>query len=545
MKRIQLILLLATIFLGSCATQKSLRETLSDAELLMNESPDSALFLLGAIESTSIKSKKTKAEYDLLLSMALDKNYIDLKTDSLIINAVEYYRLHRDYERRFLSLFYLGRVQYNASQYEKAIVSYTEAEQIIDKVESNYTKGLLYANLAGVYEKTYDYLRFLEAGIKAEQYYKAANRITHQKYSRLLIGKAYIYLNQFDKAEDIIKDVLTWCLENKEYSAYVEGRKTYLSLLMLSERIYEIFEVFSEKEINSYDLLSKNYLLAYKAALDNDTLGVADYLNSAWSLAKNAQDSVTMYHNGYRVYKVLGNYHAALEEHEKLLISQDKTLRQSLRQPLLAAQRDFFHSEAENQSLRLKNNRIMTICGIVFVILFIVLIIVYYSYKLVQKQRKLDSYIDLYKELEERSSDKESKMDIKLQNLLSRQYDLLNQLCKLCYETPESTKKNAVYSKVKNEIELFKSDNKNLDNLEQIVNECKNGVMKKIRDELPMLTPQEYRLLCFFYSGFSAKTISIFTDETTNNIYVKKKRIRDKIIALKPNAWQEMIQYME
>ncbi len=187
----------------------------------------------------------------------------------------------------------------------------------------------------------------------------------------------------------------------------------------------------------------------------------------------------------------------------------------------------------------------MTICGIVFVILFIVLIIVYYSYKLVQKQRKLDSYIDLYKELEERSSDKESKMDIKLQNLLSRQYDLLNQLCKLCYETPESTKKNAVYSKVKNEIELFKSDNKNLDNLEQIVNECKNGVMKKIRDELPMLTPQEYRLLCFFYSGFSAKTISIFTDETTNNIYVKKKRIRDKIIALKPNAWQEMIQYME
>lgn len=56
--------------------------------------------------------------------------------------------------------------------------------------------------------------------------------------------------------------------------------------------------------------------------------------------------------------------------------------------------------------------------------------------------------------------------------------------------------------------------------------------MSTIRTYLPNLTEMEYRLLCYWCAGFSGKAISIFTGDTTNNIYVKKSRIKEDILKL-------------
>lgn len=54
--------------------------------------------------------------------------------------------------------------------------------------------------------------------------------------------------------------------------------------------------------------------------------------------------------------------------------------------------------------------------------------------------------------------------------------------------------------------------------------------MALLRQELPMFSPMDYRFLCFFYAGFSAKAISVFTNDSINNIYVRKYRYRDRIL---------------
>ena len=56
--------------------------------------------------------------------------------------------------------------------------------------------------------------------------------------------------------------------------------------------------------------------------------------------------------------------------------------------------------------------------------------------------------------------------------------------------------------------------------------------MYLIRESLPNLTEMEYRLLCYLCVGFSAKAISIFTGDSTNNIYVKKYRLKTDIMKL-------------
>ena len=87
----------------------------------IQEEPRRALEELSVMNRDSLSGARERGQYSLLLSMALDKNYIDLKSDSLILPAAEYYSRHGDNYHRFLARYYQGRVYENATDYEKAL----------------------------------------------------------------------------------------------------------------------------------------------------------------------------------------------------------------------------------------------------------------------------------------------------------------------------------------------------------------------------------------------------------------------------------------
>ena len=70
--------------------------------------------------------------------------------------------------------------------------------------------------------------------------------------------------------------------------------------------------------------------------------------------------------------------------------------------------------------------------------------------------------------------------------------------------------------------------------VEEYVNKYRGNIMALLRQELPMFSPMDYRFLCFFYAGFSAKAISVFTNDSINNIYVRRYRYKEKILSLNP-----------
>lgn len=81
------------------------------AEALLNERPDSSLAIMNGIEPASLKSRRDKAHYALLMSAALDKNYIDIASDSLTRQAVDYYSTRRNKRYRMLAWYYHALVQ--------------------------------------------------------------------------------------------------------------------------------------------------------------------------------------------------------------------------------------------------------------------------------------------------------------------------------------------------------------------------------------------------------------------------------------------------
>ena len=114
------------------------------------------------------------------------------------------------------------------------------------------------------------------------------------------------------------------------------------------------------------------------------------------------------------------------------------------------------------------------------------------------------------------------------------------------YEKHSSKKeKEAIYSLVKKEIERLQDDRKHIAELENIINYYKNGVMDTARRSLPEFKETDFRLLCYFFAGFSAKAISIFTGDSTCNIYMKKSRLKAKIQNSAIDNKEEILKHLQ
>ena len=128
-ERFILPIIIASI-LASCVNRSNSITALilDDVQTYMDARPDSALSVLQDIDRSSLETKGLEAKYSLLLSQALDKNYIDLQSDSIIDPAVRYYENHGSADEKLKTLYYRGRIAMNAQKYEEAISYFTKAD---------------------------------------------------------------------------------------------------------------------------------------------------------------------------------------------------------------------------------------------------------------------------------------------------------------------------------------------------------------------------------------------------------------------------------
>ena len=137
-------------------------------------------------------------------------------------------------------------------------------------------------------------------------------------------------------------------------------------------------------------------------------------------------------------------------------------------------------------------------------------------------------------------------MSSQIKTLFKRQFDLIDNLSKTFYENPSPSKsKESIYLHVKHDIELLSSDEAHLRKIEEIVNTYKENVMAIAREALPLLSNVDFHFLCLFYAGFSAKAISVFTGNTTQNIYSRKSRLKSQIEKLDPSISSLLLKHLQ
>ena len=97
----------------SCGESRNQSNKLDAAAELMSDHPEQALSILKSLDVDEISSRSGKARFALLYTQALDKNQIELQSDSLIHLAVDYYNRKGSEQEKALAHYYYGCVYAN------------------------------------------------------------------------------------------------------------------------------------------------------------------------------------------------------------------------------------------------------------------------------------------------------------------------------------------------------------------------------------------------------------------------------------------------
>ena len=553
MKRLRYILILLPVLLASCSNDLITVNDLQDISELMLDNPKKVLDTLSGVKVEQLKDKEAVALYALLYSQAKDKNWIDETNDSLITVAVDYYEQSDDSYHEFLSYFYWGRVNQNYGNLAKAIVAFTKAEDMVEQINDDYSIGLLYANLGLLYQKLYDYPKSLNAFRNAHNHYNNANKQHHAMYAKFNIGNILLDTKQFSEAENYLEEVIEWAYKNNEYNSVYDA---FIALADLYEQTAEhdsLKQMFNRKY---YSVCRKSAGLlqarAYVNALDKRWEQADKDIQKAWSMAKTGKDSSLLFYREYTINKLRGKSDKALYNHEQVLFHLDTDVRGQLEQPILTMQKDYYKDAAKYRALQLKQSKekliIISIASIIIIVLMSILLV----YRIYAKQKRIEAYMDKIQNLETSLLTEKAAGNIvaeemtgKVSDLFMAQFNLIDRLSTTYYEMRGSNKdKDAIYRQVTSEIEKLSGNKKYLMQLEEIVNTYLDNVMQKTRDTVPKLGEMDYRMLCYIYAGFSAKAISIFTNNSTGNIYMKKKRLKEKISCSDSSEKEIILRYL-
>lgn len=133
--------------------------------------------------------------------MALDKNYIDVTSDSIIRPAVEYYSRHGSADERLKTGYYRGMVSYYAGDIDTAMKNFVEAESSEKRASDNSMKGKLHRMKQVVYAKLFLINEALKEEKLASRYFLLSGEKIAAFNSDINIANLFMRLGQKDSAK--------------------------------------------------------------------------------------------------------------------------------------------------------------------------------------------------------------------------------------------------------------------------------------------------------------------------------------------------------
>ncbi len=517
---------------------------LNAAEALLQESPDSALAMLRSIQADSLKTKRLSAEYSLLFSIALDKNYIDTTDLGVIQPAFDYYTKRGTPLEKMKTNFYRGCIHYNRGETDNAMRYYLLSLRDSSKINDNRLKGLVNSAIAVIYSQNHNIkqeLYYVEAALKycnaagdslgvwAETGHLAscyannnrwedAERTYDRFFSMRVYDAASYYLRKIKYAKDLLRKPVP---SPNECADIIEG--VYLS--------------------NPESMTIEAYCIyAYAHQLLGNS-GVADSIFEQLDTLGTRRDLIQVWR--YRTAKEQGRYKLALEDLEQSVLFQDSVILASLNESLILSQRDFYRAEAKALELdKVRTRQRLVFFSVSFLTILCVLLLLSVRRKEMLKAKieelslqALESKAILdFQTCEINSADtrlKEKDSSIaqlrrQFAVMYKAQYKTLNDLC-MAYLSPiKKERKELLYEEAMKQLSIILNDRETQNKFISSVNKSLNNIIDRLKRDLPNHKELDFRFLTYVIVGFNATTISNLTGYSIGTVYTKKTGSRQK-----------------
>lgn len=509
------------------------RETLSRAEALMTQAPDSALMLLEDLSKGALRGRENRAHFALLYSQALDKNYIDRTNDSIIRMAVDYYSTRRsEPEKLFLSYYYLGRVQQNAKEYQKAIVSLMQAEVAAKHIEDYFYLGLIYRSMSDIHSDIYNFTEALQYARNSYNSFTLSDNQHYADWSLLDIGKAFHNSAQYDSSIVYTKSVIEIAKAHQDTLLLSDALQTIAKSYVATQKYKDAINSFQESLKLGNDSFSKNDLSMMGTAYH--AVGDIEKANQCRIELLRIDSTETWL--SYMIEKQCGDYQNALSALEAVISKSNyhfsKLIRQNVTQAINEYQLHKFQLQ-KKELQQAKQTKIFLILSILFCIVFFVLS----AYIVRQKIRFRDAEIDKnlliasqLREMLKASQDESEELQQYVNQLFEESFVTLDKLSNDYYECMgNGNEKQKIYRSVMDAIDNLSTNKHQIQELEKFINKYKNNLIVRFRESFPKLKESDVVLYMYTVAGFSARAISVFINEKTEVVYNRKTRIKRHI----------------
>lgn len=528
----RILSLVLSVFLCLSCSSFEMIKALDDVESYIKEHPDSALIVLDSMDRTLLSTDRVKAHHALLYAMALDKNYIDVRDDSIAQIAVDYYSKYDSGPLYVRSLYYLGLAYYYQGAYDKAILEFTKAEKSAVQCDSLYL-GFIYYAQANTYDKTYN---DSQVRYYLNSSYKVFADISEEYYRLVLemeLARNYLNSRDYVMAEGLYESLLS----TPDLPPMIESSALVGYAFMQATRpnpdyhhSCELFSINNQKYANAR--MTPNDYWVWAFALDK--IGRAAESDSLTKqLLASGGEYVVPYWQ-YRIARSRGNDNDALCYLESAASDNYQKVSDALDQSLSSVQRNFFQSQAELYDYRLQmhSNILLLIIalGVLAAAVAYFIINKYISNQKKERNDLLEYVEEVNRQLKQTENNDYQSLRNKYVALYKSRFEAIGELCNqyLQYQGRADIEK-LMFNKVAKMVEEIRNDAFRKARFEAILNEELNDIMSNLRAEMPKLKENDITLFSYLVAGFNSTTISRLMDMSLNNVYAHKRRLRLKI----------------
>ena len=525
-------ILSTVILLIAFSCQSHIHRELDNAESLLQQKPDSALSFLRHINSSQLKTKRANARYALLMSAALDKNYIDVTSDSLSKTAVDYYSKYGNAKQKMLAFYYHGITLKNRNHYPAAMVAFEKAEKEAVLINDNYQLGLIYRNKASIVSANNNNQEAIKYNEKALSFFKQANAEPYQVFAEYSLASSYINNKEYEKADSLLTDIQEKS-DNHSLLFQCNIRKAII-LIIKGKKIDTAIDYYRKTPRYYYDILDYSYL-----ALAFDNLGLKDssdyWLSKGYLQCSSRADSAALDHVKSRIAFRRGQFEEAYYLVNNALNIQDSLTRILLQQSISGVQRDFYKADAARHELELRTaRREKKLGGVIGILIFIASIVIIYGVSK-EKNRQLQEQIARFA-LEKKNYERMSKENAHLiGSLLSARFAHLDKLSRDFFLVEDKQDKDVIFKQIKQSVASIRNNPEVFTALEDDLNQYCNGIIRKLRSQVPRIKGDNLRMITLFFAGFSYEAVQFIMNRVSiNSLKMARTRFRKEIISAHP-----------
>ena len=377
--------LLAFIIFFSCHQVSQQHPILEQAEKVMSEHPDSALFLLEQVAAPEKMPERDYATWCLLITEARDKNYIEHTSDSLINVAIQYFEKKKDINRLSEAYYCQGRVLSELSVSEEALTAYLKAKELVRETSDRDLEARINNHLGTLYWENRKFKESLVCYQKSYRNYKICRDTIGIINTMQNIGECMRESGQLDSAYHYLDGALKLARQGgiTSYTAYLLSS---LGNIYTEKKLYEKALAYKKASLNYSEKRNTIYSCYYSIG---KLYGNLHKLDSALLFAEMALASTDLYVECganwliYTLYVKKQDYKKACTYNERYLLLRD-SIEQVYQPQKLAKVEALYNKERliskQNQQMHTARSRqdFLLICflcaclaiGIVYVIMF-------------------------------------------------------------------------------------------------------------------------------------------------------------------------------